>query len=787
MSLLDLRLQRLDHAAALRPGNSSAVSVFINNSCYYFLYMEQFDHLIDELAGMAGIIPEYYDIFGTKHIASIESKKAILSAMGLRVGTAEDVLREIEKMRTGPWLSLLDPVTVISVQSQPYYLPMYLAAPEGKEQGTEIRLSLEDEQGKREELDFYGVSLQKTEERHIGGRRIIRMLLPLPQKNTGYYRVQLACSHPEPVFAGGRSSLEGSSRFIVAPDACFMPEQLQTGKTWGIAVNLYALRSMRNWGAGDFGDLEKLIAWASGLDAGFVGINPLHAIPNTVPFGISPYSPISRLYRNFIYIDMERVDELARIPLSNDVAGKITSVRKSEQVDYEGVAEVKRELLEQAFEIFYRDHYQTGSARGRLFRDYLRDEGSALEEFALFCALSEFMKNGRKAFRWTEWPEEYRRPGSAAVAAFRNNHEKEVLFYAYVQWLIDCQMDSLSAAASSAGMPVGVYGDLAVGAVENGSDGWTYQDVLAEQVTVGAPPDDFNHIGQDWGFPPMIPDKLRESGYELFIRTIRKNMEHLGALRIDHALGLFRLFWIPKGMQPADGAYVRCNAEDLLRIIALESVRNRTMVIGEDLGTITDEARQALQRFGILSYRLFYFERNYPDPSFLAPERYPSMALSAVTTHDLPTLAGYWSGKDLDVKKELRIIRDEQAYEKQKSDRERDRNLVVKALETRGMLPVDPGEDGHRSAAMTTALCSAVYQYLAISPAKLVLVSLDDVIGTMDQQNLPGTVAEYPNWRQKVPLSLEKITADPRFTDLARMFRNTRPIKKNEVEAKASS
>ena len=178
-------------------------------------------------------------------------------------------------------------------------------------------------------------------------------------------------------------------------------------------------------------------------------------------------------------------------------------------------------------------------------------------------------------------------------------------------------------------MPVGLYGDLAIGAVDSGSDVWMYQDVVAEQVTVGAPPDDFNANGQDWGFPPMIPDKLRESGYDLFIRTIRKNMQHMGALRIDHALGLFRLFWIPKGMPACEGAYVRCYAEDLLRIIALESVRNRTLVIGEDLGTITDEAREALHRFGILSYRLFYFERNYPDPAFLPPDRYPEMALSA--------------------------------------------------------------------------------------------------------------------------------------------------------------
>ncbi len=689
-------------------------------------------------------------------------------------------------MRTREWLAVLDPVTVISVHSQPYFLPMHLALPVGKEQGAEIKLFLEDEKGKREELCFAAGALQMTEERHLSGRRFIRLLLPLPRKEMGYYRVDLTCSHEEPVFDKGARTLERSTRLIVTPDSCYMPELLHTGKTWGIAVNLYALRSERNWGVGDFGDLQRLIAWASGLGAGFVGINPLHAIPNTAPYGTSPYSPISRLYRNFIYIDMERVDELSGISLSGEVAEKIASLRKSEFVDYEGAAEVKRGLLEQAFETFYRDQYQNRSTRGRAFQAYLQEEGLPLEEFALFCALSEYMRRRHKAATWQEWPGEYHSPESASVAAFRKEHEKEVLFFAWLQWLIDGQMAGLSAAASSEGMSVGVYGDLAVGAIENGSDGWTYQDVLAGQATVGAPPDDFNHNGQDWGFPPMIPDRLRESGYELFIRTIRKNMEHLGALRIDHALGLFRFFWIPKGMQPADGAYVRSNAEDLLRIIALESVRNRTLVIGEDLGTITDEARTMLQRFGILSYRLFYFERNYPDPSFLPPDRYPSMALAAVTTHDLPTLTGYWSGRDLEVKKELGIIRDEQSYAQQKSDRERDRNLVRKALEMHGILPGNPAGDPPAVTAMTSGLCSAVYQYLSVSPAKLVLVSLEDVIGTIDQQNLPGTIAEYPNWRQKVPLALEAIVADPRWQDLALMFRNTRPMKKEEVEVKGS-
>jgi 4-alpha-glucanotransferase len=746
--------------------------------------MQEYEKLLDELSDLSGIIPEYYDIFGKKHTISKESKVAILSAMDLAVGNADQVRLEIEKKRTRQWHEVLEPVKVISVHAQPHRLAVHLPMPEGKDHAAGITVTLEDEQGEKESIHYTGDSLQAGGQQAIQDRRFVRFLIPLPQKEIGYYTVSVSCAHSEPLFNNERS-LEKSGRLIITPDSCHMPGKLQTGKTWGLAVNLYAIRSERNWGVGDFSDLRKIVPWLSGLNAGLVGINPLHEIPNTEPFGISPYSPISRLYRNFIYIDVESVPEISHLSDWNRSREKIAGLRKSVRVNYEAVAELKRELLQQAFEIFYRDHYLQETPRGRAFREYLHTEGAPLEKHALFLALSERMRSEHNASAWPEWPEEYRLPQSDAAAAFSKNNEKRILFFAYLQWLIDAQMAEVSAAASAAGMAVGLYGDLAIGAVDSGSDGWMYQDVLAEQATVGVPPDDFSAVGQNWGFPPMIPDKLRENGYELFIRTIRKNMEHMGALRIDHAPGLFRLFWIPGGLGPKDGAYVRCNQEDLLRIIALESVRNRTLVIGEDLGTITDEMREGLHRFGILSYRLFYFERNYPDPAFLPPERYPAMALSAITTHDLPTLYGYWSGRDLDVKKERGIIGDEAQYAQQKRDRERDMGLILQALRMRGMLPAASRGDGSGMPGMTPELCRAMYRYLSVSPSKIVLVSLDDVIGTMDQQNLPGTVSEYPNWMQKCPLLLEEITADHRWHDLADMFRTSRGIEEKTEAALA--
>lgn len=732
--------------------------------------MEEYTNLIADLSDLAGIIPEYYDIFGKKHVTSPESRVAILRAMGLNVASADDITREITKKKNRKWTGLVDPVTVISQFAQPHKLAIHLPVSPGAERGLKINVTIEDEEGKKETLEFHPGNLPIDGQQEIENTRFFRFLLPLPERNIGYYAISVVCSHPERVFEHNGCSLHISTRLIVTPDSCYMPEQLKHGKSWGLALNLYALRSRTNWGIGDLGDLRKVVTWFSGLNGGAVGINPLHAIPNTIPFGISPYSPISRLYRNFIYIDMDAVPEVSELPDGEHYGPRIESFRKSEQIDYEGVAALKREVLELAFEIFLREHYWKDSERAKNFREYLQTEGQPLENFAVYLAIAEHMKKECNACSWKEWPKEYRSPRAEGVEDFRNTHHQQVLFFQYVQWLIDMQ---LAEAGSAGELPIGLYGDLAIGAVDTGSDGWGYQDVLAESVTVGAPPDDFNTNGQDWGFPPMNPHNLWESGYDLFIYTIRKNMRHMGALRIDHALGLFRLFWVPKGMHPQDGAYVRCNAEDLIRIIALESVRNKTLVIGEDLGTITDEARNALQRFGILSYRLFYFERNYPDPSFLLPERYPHMALTAVTTHDLPTLSGYWVGRDLEMKKQLGIIRDDQQHAQLLRDRDRDRKLMLRVLSEQGMFHTHM-DDPSFIQEMSPELCLAIYRYLSVSPAKLVLVSLDDVIATLDQQNMPGTVSEHPNWRQKTPPLLEEIITDQRFNEIAGMFRVTR-------------
>ena len=739
--------------------------------------IDNYDKLINELSALCGILPEYWDIFGKKHITSIETSKAVLKAMKLRVDSADDIAEEIRGRRSQPWKTFLGPVHVLSVNKQPFSIPLYMPIEEGGEAKLIISCSMENERGQKEEFRFTGDAIHISEQQWINGARYVKVnLVDSKRREIGYYTLHVTCKHPYGVFPGGADILTKKSKIIITPDACFIPQGLRTGRAWGLSVNLYSIRSKRNWGIGDFGDLRRIVGWTADLKGHFVGINPLHAIPNTRPFGISPYSPISRLYKNIVYLDMEDVPELKgpkyaqKIRASGKFNKELEALRKAQFIDYEKVAILKEKLLRKAFALFYKKHFMWKTRRGRAFMKYTEGDGLCLESFALFMSLQEYMRKKKNACTWQEWPEDYQHVSAAAVRKFRKNNQKEILFYQYIQWLIDGQLKSIAEKAKKLGMTLGLYHDLAIGSIGCGSDVWSYQDVIASGADVGAPPDDFSPDGQKWGFPPTIPERLKETGYELFIQTIRKNMKYGGALRIDHALGIFRLFWIPEGMTPNDGAYISYPSEDLLRIIALESIRNKTMVIAEDLGTIGDNVRDALKSFKMLSYRLFYFGRNYPDPSFLPPERYPLMALCAVTTHDLPTIYGYWKGKDIETRRRTGKNSGDALWNKQIEERERDKKRIIITLKSQGIIPDDYPSDPAAVPEMTTELCRAIYHYLALTPCKLLLVSLDDIIGTLDQQNMPGTVDSHPNWVQKTPPYLEEIMKDDRFTDLAKVL-----------------
>ena len=736
-----------------------------------------YDELIHELSNLCGILPEYWDISGKKHIASLETKKAILRAMKLKIDSDKAVVKEINKRKWRPWKDFIEPAHVISVNNQPFSIPVHIPINKPEQAKLRISWSLEDEKGRRDDFRLAPEAVSSAAEQWIEGTRYIMVILSdVVKRDAGYYVLDVECRHPDRVFPRGHTKLHKKSKIIIAPDTCYIPAALQKGRAWGLSVNLYAVKSEHNWGVGDFADLKRIVRWTAGMKGSFVGVSPLHVIPNTKPFGVSPYSPISRLYKNFIYLDLEEVPDVMECEDERKFVGSkkfrrsLGELRNSDLVDYEKIALMKEKALRTAFDFFYRKHFSRDTSRGRDFKRYVREEGACLESFSLFMALWEHMKKTKGAYTWREWPEGYHDAAGKEARSFRKTHRKAILFYQYVQWLIDKQLGEIAEEAGNPGMKIGMYYDLAIGSVGCGSDAWNYKNVIAGGADVGAPPDDFSPEGQKWGFPPLIPEKLRETGYELFIQTIRKNMKYGGAIRIDHALGLFRLFWVPDGMPAGEGAYVNYPSEDLLRIIALESMRNRCMVIGEDLGTVGDNVREGLKRFQMLSYRLFYFERNYPDPSFLTPEGYPEMALCAVTTHDLPTLYGYWIGRDIQTRRKLGIFPDDSTRRKQAEDRERDKGLILSALKSQGKVPNEYPSDAGLIRKMTPELCLAIYRYLAQTPCKLLLVSLDDIIGTINQQNIPGIVGSYPNWMQKIRITLEKMLKDRRFVDLSEML-----------------
>ncbi|MGO9014820.1 MAG: 4-alpha-glucanotransferase [Dissulfurispiraceae bacterium] len=736
--------------------------------------MSHYDELIEQLSHLCGIVPEYWDIFGNRHIASIDTKKAILKSMKIDVDSTESLASAIAREQCKPWSSFIDPVKVLSVNAQPFTIAAHVPVNEGEEHRLTLSCYLEDEHGHREELTFTGNSLTVKDQQWIGGARYVKVdLTDKGFRDIGYYRATVICRHPENIFPGGGAVLEKTCRIIITPDTCYTPPELENRKTWGLSINLYSLRSSRNWGVGDFTDLKTIIKFTAELKGDFVGINPLHAIPNKMPFAISPYSPISRFYKNFIYLDMDAIHEVnaserAQETMISDIFKKeMSAAIDGDLVEYEKIAFLKKSILRHAFDYFYQGEYENNSPRSCDFRKYIEQEGAALDSFALFSALWEHMNSVHNTHIWQDWPEEFLNPLSDAVREFRALHEKDLLFHKYVQWLVDEQHRETAELAFSLGMQLGIYHDLAIGSIGGGSDSWNHQGITADHVDVGAPPDDFNPNGQNWTFPPVISGKLKETGYDFFIQLIAKNMKYNGALRIDHALGLFRLFWIPGGMPAEKGAYVACPEEDFLRIIALESVRNKTMVIAEDLGTLGENVRETLLRFGMLSYRLFYFERNYPDPSFRHPEQYPPMALCSITTHDLPTVYGYWSGRDIRVKKQLNVYHDSEMMHRSLKDRERDRMLMLDALKSQGIVP----DDFRLAPDMSPELCLAIYEYLARTSCKLVAVSLDDIIGTVDQQNIPGITGSYPNWMQKTPANIEQMVSDRRFNALSEMFR----------------
>jgi len=494
---------------------------------------------------------------------------------------------------------------------------------------------------------------------------------------------------------------------VVSPGRCPLP----TRRSWGWAVQAYALRSERSWGIGDLADVAALGEWsASRWGASVLLLNPLHAARPGLPQAASPYFPSSRRFRNPLYLRIEDVpgaaelgDELA--PLAR--AGR--ALNDDRRIDRDAVYRSKMAALELLWERV---------PPGTELDAWLDAQGAALDAYAVFCTLVE-----RFGPRWREWPEGFRHPDAPAVGALRRERPPRARFHAWLQWLLDRQ---LAAAADS----IPLMADLAVGVDPDGADAWLWQDSFARGMSIGAPPDELNASGQDWGLPPFDPWRLRAAHYVPFIETVRAALHHAGGLRLDHVMALFRLFWVPDGATPAAGAYVRYPAEDLLAILAVEANRAGAFVVGEDLGTVSDDIRERLADADVCSTRLVELEDG-------PPSAYPVAAQAAITTHDLPTTAGLWTGRDEEAQRAIGVAPDERS------------TAAVRWRLTR----LTGANDG----TPVEAVIVAAHRALATAPSLLATPTIDDALGVLERPNMPGTTDEWPNWSLALPAKLEDV------------------------------
>lgn len=551
---------------------------------------------------------------------------------------------------------------------------------------------------------------------------------------------------------------------------CFLPDWLRAGRCWGIGCQLYGLTSQRNWGIGDFEDLARFAEIAAAAGADFVGVNPLHALFMAEPERCSPFSPSNRQFLNPLYIAIDKAPGFARLA---DALQPPEEVSATGLVDYRRAGRLKQRALDFLFRLFRTDG--GGAERDGLER-FIAERGEPLYLHALFEALSEAMAQQGHGAGWHAWPEEFRHPATDSVRAFAEEQRERVTFHAWLQWLADRQLGEAQARGLRAGMRIGLYLDLAVGVAADGSATWADRDLVVPTARIGAPPDYFNAAGQDWGIAPLSPAKLVERRFQPFRESIDSVLAHAGALRIDHAMSLYRLFWIADGFTAADGVYVRYPFHALLETLAEVSQARRAIVIGEDLGVVPPGFREVMKALEIQSYRVFFFEKK--QDFFIAPDAYPREALACVTTHDLHTLAGWWSGRDIEVRRTIGMVEEAEA-ERAAQERAHERRRLLGLLADHGLLPkkLAPVMRGKAEppAEMPVELAVALHRLVARTPSRLFVLQAEDLTGAVEQVNIPGTHQEHPNWRRKLSVDLERLALEPLFGAITAVVAQERP------------
>ena len=691
---------------------------------------------MERLAESVGIVPKYLDQTGKEwRKTSAESRTALLAAMGIDAADAFNAESAVRALRAAERAELIPPVCVIEVgdETATRHVAARLASPPNGE--ARWRLSLTLESGET----------STAEGKWPRGMRA-ELAIPWPaDPPLGYHDLELT------VTIAGRERV-AAQRLILVPAHCVRPrDKLGDRRAFGLVANLYTVRSDRNWGVGDFTDLKQLVQWTGEIHGAFVGVNPLHALANQGK-DISPYSPVSRLFRNPLYIDVEAVPELhvapkvaARID-HPEFEGELSALRADPHVRYEQVMALKMPILEELHRVFIERERSAGTARAEAYDAFVREQDPELTRFATFVAIAEV----QKSWSWRDWPEALQNANGDVVRQLQREHETRVDLHRWIQFELDRQLGTVADVARKSRLPIGLYQDLAIGTSPTGADTWSQPELFIQQASIGAPPDPYSASGQNWGLPPIDARALRADRYRYFIRLVRSGFRHAGALRIDHVMGLFRLFWIPEGKTGKEGAYVEYPAADLLGILALESVRHNALVVGEDLGTVPNEVPPALEKWGVLSSKVLYFERE--TRGFKPPERYEPLALATANTHDMATLAGFWEARDIEQRARVGLIDGDDALQEARRTREEEKRTLLARLAHEEILPSasEPNDKAQ--------LRGAIHEFLCRTPAALVGLALDDLAGEVDAVNLPGVGPDkHPSWKRKMSMTIDEM------------------------------
>lgn len=693
------------------------------------------------LAEAHGIATEYWSFFGDRVVVPAATLRAILRAMKVDASDDAALAAAHAAVEEGPWRELLPPSHV----TRPGVRPILVHVADGHD----VALSVVLEDGTRRDIP---IPEQRPAARLVDGVLRWRVEVPLPHDLPLGWHTLLAEQRP----FGGEPDRAASCTLVVTPERLpDPPARPGRSRGWGLMAQLYSVRSERSWGMGDFADMADLAAVAGGQGADFLLVNPIHAAEVTAPIEPSPYLPATRRFLAPLYVRPEDIPEVAYLSPADRAVVEAARMPvaaanrdAASRIDRDAVWAAKRAALE----VIHAAPRSPG--REAQLAAFAAREGQPLQDFALWCALEE-----RDAAQPGERSAEVDDIRSPLVARLRDELADRVRFHVWLQWIADQQVDSAQRAATDAGMPIGIMHDLAVGVHTRGSDAWSLQDMYARGITVGAPPDMYNQQGQNWNQPPWLPGALARAAYAPVRDMIRTLLRHAGALRIDHVIGLFRLWWIPAGLGADAGTYVRYDHEAMIGVLALEAHRAGAVLIGEDLGNVEPWVRDYLAARGILGTSVLWFERE--GDGFRRPEDYRRSVLATVNTHDLPPTAGYLAGEHVDLRAQLGLLT--RPVEEERAEAVREREAMLSLLRSRGLIGERPTEQ---------EVVEALNVLVTASPSLLIGVALVDAVGERRVQNQPGTDKEYPNWQ--VPLAdsdgravlIDDLPRAPRFTSL---------------------